>query len=144
VERRQSKPLGVLNEHHGGVGDVHAHFDHRGGHQDLGGALLELLHHPLLLLARQPAVQQAHAELGEDVARQVFVHANGGTQVERLRLLNQGIDHVGLLARLHLGADELEGAGTLLLPQEPGLDGRAIRRQLVDHGKVEVPVEGEG
>ena len=106
-------------------------------------ARFELLHHAFFLFARQTAVQQAHAELGKNVVRELFIHPLSGAQLQLVGLLDQGVDHVGLLAAPDLGADELEGARAVLLAQEPRLDGRAVRRKLVDHGIVKVAVERE-
>jgi hypothetical protein len=35
VKLGQAEALGVFDDHHGGVGHVHAHLDHRGGYEDV-------------------------------------------------------------------------------------------------------------
>ena len=45
MQLRQPKALGMLDDHHGGVRNIHADFDDRGGHQNLHFVLAELLHH---------------------------------------------------------------------------------------------------
>ena len=143
MKRREAKALGVLDQHHGGVRDVDTDFDHRGRDQDVELARFELLHHAFFLFARQTAVQQAHAELGKNVVRELFIHPLSGAQLQLVGLLDQGVDHVGLLAALDLGADELEGARAVLLAQEPRLDRRAVRRKLVNHRQFQIAVHRE-
>ena len=71
----------------------------------------------------------------------MLVHAHGRTQIEFLRLFNNRIDHVGLLAGLELGADELEGPRAVLLRQEARLNGCAVGWQLVNYGEVQVAIK---
>jgi len=60
VQLCQAEALGMLDHHHGGVGYVHADFDHRRGHQNLHFISPEALHHIIFFFARHPPMQKAH------------------------------------------------------------------------------------
>ncbi len=144
VELGEPEALGVLHEHDGGVGHVDADLDHGGRDQDMERALLELAHDALFLREAQPAVEEPHAALGKDLTLEPLRHLRGRAQVRGLRLLHEGTDHVDLPARRHLVAEE--GIDLLPGPLPPSLRpyGLAAGRQLVEHGNLEIAVEGEG
>ncbi len=60
---RDAVALGVLDEHHGRVGDVDADLDHRRGDEHVGAAGGERRHRLLLLARAHLAVQQHDAEV---------------------------------------------------------------------------------
>ena len=64
VQLGDAEPVGVQHDHHGGVGHVDADLDHRGGHQHVELAGGEVAHHRVLLVGRQPAVQDADPQPG--------------------------------------------------------------------------------
>ena len=104
----------------------------------------ELAHHAFLVREAHPAVEEPHPELREHVALQSGGHLRRGAQVGRLRLFHQRTDDVRLPARRDLGAEELVDSTPLRLGAGHGDDGLAARRQLVEHGDVEVPVQRQG
>ena len=57
----QTKALSVLDKHDRGVGNVHAHLDHRCGHQDVYLAGAELRDDSVFLLGRHATVQRLDA-----------------------------------------------------------------------------------
>ena len=60
VELTQSKALGVLHDHHGGVGDVDADLDDGRGHQYLDLPGNEPAHDRVLFVTGHAAMQQSH------------------------------------------------------------------------------------
>ena len=64
------------------------------------------LHHPLLAVGLQPAVQQADAVRGKHFLREVVGHLGGRLEVDLVRLFHERIDDVRLTARVELPADE--------------------------------------
>ena len=139
VQLGEAEALGVLDDHQAGVGHVHAHLDHRGGHQHLELAAHEGLHHRRLDVVLEPPVHQAHRQVGQRGGEHL-VGFLGGLQLQRLGLLDQRAHPVGLAA---LDAGVVDAADHLLaarLGHQLGDDGRAARRQLVEHRHVEVGV----
>ncbi|TMA27619.1 MAG: hypothetical protein E6J87_21095 [Deltaproteobacteria bacterium] len=97
VQLREAEALRILDDHQRRVRDVDAHFDDGGGDQHLGLAGLETRHRGLAFGGFQAAVQQIDARSGQrrgDPLRRLARRA----QVDLLRLLDQRVDDVGLLA----------------------------------------------
>ena len=65
VELGDTEPVGVEQHHGGGVGDVDADLDDGGGDEHVDLAPGEGAHGAVLLLRRQPPVQQPDAQPGE-------------------------------------------------------------------------------
>ena len=74
MQLRQPEPLGVLDDHHAGVRHVDADLDDRRRHQDLQLARRERLHHALLRVGLQPAVQQADPVGRKHFLREMIGH----------------------------------------------------------------------
>jgi hypothetical protein len=89
-------------------------------------------------------VQQLQAQVGVDARAQALVLGGGGLHVERLRLLDERADDERLSPLLDLGAEEALGVLAGVRRDPARLDGLAAGRQLIDHGDVEVAVDGEG
>ena len=62
VQLRQTKALGVLDDHQGGVGHVNSHLDYRGADQNLDFSLFEALHDGAFFIGSHAAVQQSNFE----------------------------------------------------------------------------------
>ncbi len=77
VELRQAEALGVLHDHHRGVGHIHADLDDRGGHQHVRRPRHERLHHLILRVLFHPAVQQRDAAPGKHLGLEVVGHLGG-------------------------------------------------------------------
>ena len=80
VQLRQAEALGVLHHHDGGVGNVDADFDDRGGDQHIDFAALEAAHDDFFFVGVEAAVEQADAQAGERTRAQLFVHLDGGLE----------------------------------------------------------------
>jgi transcription termination factor Rho len=61
----QTETFGVLDDHHAGVGHVHADLDDRRRHQHLQPARGEILHHGVLVGALHAAVDHPDPQIGE-------------------------------------------------------------------------------
>ena len=65
VQLRQAEALGVFDDHHRGIGHIHADLNDRGTDQDLDPVLLKLLHDRGLFFGRHAPVQQGHRKFGQ-------------------------------------------------------------------------------
>ena len=136
VELGEPVALGALDQHHGRVGDVDPDLDHGRRDEHVGLAGGERLHRRRLLARRHLAVEEPDAEVGELArARAAPPRRSRPCACELLRLGDERADDVGLAALAQPLADELVGAGALLLADDPGLDrpaaGRAARASVV-------------
>ena len=61
-------------------------------------------------------MEEAHLEIGEDLALQPVRHLRGGAQIGRLRLLDQRADHVHLPPGRDLSAEDLRLAAREIIP----------------------------
>ena len=78
MELGKAETVGMLDDHHGCVGNVHANFDYRGGDEDLDFVAAELLHYGVFLVVLQAAVKQTNAQFGEYILGQAFELGGGG------------------------------------------------------------------
>ena len=139
----QAEALGILYHHHRGVGYVHTHFYHRGGHQDLRLSADKALHFRILVGRFHLAVHHAYLVLGEYLL-QVYVCRLHVLQVKFLALLHQRVHHVHLPSLLNLlvyAAIEFVG---IVVVHVHGLYGLSAWRKFVYHGDVQVAVQGHG
>ncbi len=98
VQLGQTKAIGVLDHHDGGVGHVDADLDDCGAHQYLAFAGGKGAHDLILLAAGHSPVKQSHLQLGEDLFLQALVLRCGGAGVQVFALFHQRVDDVGLAA----------------------------------------------
>ena len=143
VQLREPEAFGVLDHHHARVRHVDADLHDRRRDEQLQLARRERLHHPLLAVALQPAVQQADAVLRKHFLREVIGHLGGRLQVDLLGLFDQRIDHVGLTAQVQLLAHELMDVVATALRLRRGLDRLASRRRVANDRDVEIAVQGQ-
>src|SRR5712692_201986 len=142
VELGEAEALGVLDDHDGGVGNVDADFDDRGGDEDLRFVFAEALHDFFFFVAGQAAVQEAELELGKNFAREALVFFHSGFQLE-LRFLDDGINDVALVADGDFAAEKFPDAGEMRLGSHARGDGGAAGRELIENGNVQVAIESE-
>ncbi|MCY1236293.1 hypothetical protein D9M72_489410 [compost metagenome] len=143
MQLRQAEALGVLDHHQRGIGHVHAHFDHGGGHQHLHAVGAEIVHHGSLLGRRQASVHQAHAQVRQ-CRHQRFIGLHRGLQLQRLAFLDQRADPVDLAA---FGGGVMDASDHFVAPlvvDQARDDGGAARRQFIDHRHIEVGVVSHG
>jgi hypothetical protein len=65
MQLRDPVAVGVLDQHHGGVGHVDPHLDHRGGNEHVGGAGGKLGHRGLFGRGPQLPVHQHHPKVAQ-------------------------------------------------------------------------------
>ena len=147
VQLRQTEAVGVLNDHHRGVGYVHAHLDNRCGHHDLRIPINKTLHFKVFVLRAQPAVADAKLVLwlGE-VVQQSLVTLLKRNHIRVFRLLDAGIDHINLSPECNLLLHEHHDAVAVVAIDMISLHGLSSWWQLIDFGDIEVAVlrHGEG
>ncbi len=85
----QAKAIGVLDQHHAGLGHIHPHLHHRGTHQHLGVAAGKGPNRRLLLCAGQTTMQQADVQLRKHLITQLPIDHRHGAQIQLLRFLHQ-------------------------------------------------------
>ena len=102
MQLREPEALGLLDQHHGRVRHVHAHFDNRGRNQNLHPTAFEFLHGRFFFRCRKTPVQQADRDIGKNLLRKMLVHLLGRFHGLRFRFLDHRIYHVGLPARVDL------------------------------------------
>ena len=140
---RQTEALGLLDQHHGRVGNVHADFDHRGRHQDLNFAALKFLHGGFFIVRRKLAVQQPDLQIRIHHARKMFVHLLRGLHGLRFRFFDHRIHHVGLPPRIDLLFEKAVDLLDASLLHMLGDDGLASGRHLIDDAHVQIAVDRE-
>jgi hypothetical protein len=141
VELREPEPLGVLDDHYGGVGYVDADLDHRGGDQHVDLAGQERAHDRVTVGGRQLPMDQADLPAREDLGAQSLELVRGRQQVDLLGLRHERVDHVGLAPGRELAFHESVHLRALVACPQRRLDGLAARRDLVEDAQVDVSVE---
>ena len=97
VKLGQSEAVGVFDNHDRGIGNIDADLDHGGRDQHLHLARREALHHVGALRRLEAAVHQIDPRVGKGTA-QPLERIGRGAQIDLLRLLDQRIHDVRLLA----------------------------------------------
>ena len=67
VKLGEAETVGGFDHHNGGVGDVYADLDDGGGDEDVEVAVVESGHDGVLPAGGHPSVEEADAEVGEDI-----------------------------------------------------------------------------
>ena len=140
VQLRQAEPFGVLNQHHGHVRQVQAHFDNRGRDQDMHSVRAKGGHHALLFLGPKTSVKQTDLKRRE-LLLQLRPLLDHRLDLALIGFLNARVHHISLPAFLEFAPDELEHLGQRVGGAHKGFDVPAPRGKPVDHRDVEVAVE---
>ena len=143
MQLRQTKPIGVLDEHHRGIGHIHSHFDNRGGKQNPNFIVSETSHHPLLLLRAEPSVQQLHVVRRKDGLQPLAFLSHRFEAGRRIAFLHARKDDVSLAAFGDFLPDERMDFRQLRRAAHEGADLPAPRRQLVEDRMVKIPVDSQ-
>ena len=143
MQLRQTEAVGVLDHHHGCVRNIHAHFDHRGGHENLDLAALKLAHDALFGVGIEPAMEQSDVQIRKNLLAQLPMHLLGRFQFALFVFFDHGIDNVGLMASGNFAAHELPHVSRALVGHRFGDDRSASRRKLVQHRDIEIPVKSK-
>jgi len=144
VELRQAEALGVDDQHHRGIGHIHANLDHCGRSENVHLARPEGLHDRILLCDPHGAVQKAHAQVGEHRLLQFLGECGGGLGLELLGFLDQGADYIGLPALGNLLADEPVGFRGPGCGEPEGGHRPPAWRHLIEDRDLHIAVEGQG
>ena len=143
----QAEAVGVLDNHHRGVGDVHAHLDDGCGYHDLCVPIDKALHLEILVLGSQPTVADTEfvLRLGE-VVQQGLIALLQCNHIRVLRLLDARIDHINLSPKRNLLLHEHHDAVAVIAIDMVSLHRLSARRQLIDFGDIKVAIlrHGEG
>ena len=128
MELGEPEPVGVLNHHDRGIGDVQPHFDDRGGHKNVNVSCLEGLHNGGLLIRFHPSVEESQFPRRKFLRLQAFRGQDRCFQIECFRFLHQRIHDVGLPPLGDFFPHRLIGPVTRLMANDPGLNGSPARR----------------
>ena len=143
VQLRQAEPFGILNQHQGGVGNVHADFDHTRADQNIEFAGGEGAHHLVLFGAPETAVEEPDAQIGEDLLAQTGMGVHRCADIQRFTLFDEWIDDIALAAVTHLPPQKTVEAFPIRGLEPLGFDRRPARGHFVDDTHIEVAVNGE-
>ena len=143
MELGQAETLRVLYQHDGGVGDVDAYLDHRGGHEHVDLAVSERPHGGVTLLGLHPSVYQAHFE-GAQIVAQPFGHGGRSLEVHFLRLVDYRIHDIRLPAGPALLSHELVDGRTATAAAHRRLYVATAGRLLPEGGDIQVAIERHG
>ena len=141
MQRRQTEPLGVFDDHNRSVGHIDADLDNSGGDQHVQFPRLKFQHHFVFFFGLHLAVQQADAPVGQQRADGLGIILFDGLHIcGHLVFLDGRADHVGLMPRGKLLFNKAVHVPPLFAGDEPGLDGLAAGRQFVQHRDVQIAV----
>ncbi len=135
----EAQTFRVFDDHQAGIGHVHAHFDHRGSHQQLQFAEFKSLHHRLLFGWLHTAMHQPNSNLRQ---RQLQLFPGGFCRLcfQQIRLFNQRANPVSLTAftagALHASNDFSASA----IGNRYRGNRHAARRQLINGGGIEIGI----
>ena len=140
MELGKAKTLGIFNDHHHGVGDVHPHLDDRGGDEKLNPIVLEIAHDRLFFTPLHSAVQQPDAITRKLLLAEplrIFLHGSHGGQIP---LLHQWADNVGLQPLIQVLLKKTIDARAQRGTHGVGRDSLTARRKLVEHRQIEIAI----
>jgi len=145
-KKAEAEALRVLHHHQIGVGHIHAHLDHGGGHQNVCFPGGEGRHDGVLLLGLHLAVDEGHLQVREDLRLQLLgVFRHGLPLVGQLVILaDHGADDVHLTPGLHLLADKGVQPGVIGGGDGIGFNRLPSRWKLVDDGHIQIAVQNQG
>ena len=161
MQRRQAKPLTVLDDHDGGVGHVDAHLDHRSRDEHVNLATLEGVDHAILLPRWHTAVkaldgktrqrQTQAIELGRRIVQR---HRHGHAAlvvagdtghvfklIGRVTRLHERANHVGLLTLFMRLADGAIGEVAARLGEHACRHASAREGPMADDTRVQIAVD---
>src|SRR6266851_2509212 len=143
MKLRETEAVRVLDDHDAGIGHVYAYFDDRGCDKDIK-LLVAVTAHDLVFIRRfHCAMQQAKAQVGENMIAKAFVLYRHRFDGQRFRFLDQWADDESLATFRDLLRDDFIGFVTASAGAPAGDDLLSTRRELVDHRNVEIAIEGQ-
>jgi hypothetical protein len=142
VQGGEAKLVRLLDEHYGGVRDIHAHFNNRRGQKNLRPIRAKVSHHCFLLRQAQPPMQQADPMRAKSARSFTFLH-NRLDAGDVVALFHARVNDVSLASFRHFLANEFVNLGQLAGMAKKCPDPSASSRGLVDDGNVEIAIQGE-
>ena len=145
MELAEAEALGILHDDEGGVGDIHAHLDDRGGDEDVDLPRRHGGHDRLLVLRLQLPVHAGHAQIGEAAPEGLGMFL-GALELrwQLVVFLHHRADDEDLPPLGNQPADKAVEALAVALVHGEGVHLLPPRRQLVHDGDVEIAVDDEG
>ena len=137
VQLRQAHALGVLDHHQGGIGHIHAHFNHGGGHQHIQTACGKFGHHFGFFRRFHAPVHKADRELGQG-SLQSGLRFGGGLQLQGFTLFNQGAHPISLLPFAARAQHQPFHFAAAHAVNQPRFDRRAPGRQFIYHRHIQI------
>ena len=142
VELGEAEAFGVLDDHEGCPGHVHAYLDDGGGAEDVNFSGGEGSHDHLLVLPLHLPVEQTYPQVGKDFGLQGLGVGGHCFQVltALLPFLHSGTDHIHLVPLLDLLAHETVHPLPEGFPHQEGVHVLASWRAFVDDGHFQVTI----
>ena len=145
MQLAQAEALGVFHHHQRGVGHVHTHLHHGGGHQNIRLAAGKGRHDGLLLLGLHLAVKYRDPQVREGLLLQGLCIGRHGLALvgQLVAVAHQRADDEHLMPLLHLLADEAVQPRPIPLVHGEGAHPLPSRRQLVNDGHIQIAVDDQ-
>ena len=146
VELGESEPVGILDDHDGGVGHVDAHFDDGCRDEHVRPAIFEIAHDLFFFGGFHFPVEEPDGEFGEDFFGKFLVLGFGGFDFgEGGGLFDKRQNDENLPTLLYfLSRESEDGFSRVSRRGDFGNDGNAMFWHLVEYGDVEIAQEGNG
>src|SRR5262249_43342028 len=132
MELRKTKTVGIFNDHNCRIGDVDAHFDNRGCHQDVQLLVAEIAHDLVFIGWLHSDVQEPQAQAGEDRGAKTIIFNGGSLHRQGFGFFDQGTDNKSLAALLDLLGDQIVGFVAPGTSSPAGDDLLSTWRELID------------
>ncbi len=139
MQLRQPKALCTFDHHNGRIGDIHPHFNHRGGNQNTQLALLKCGHGRVLLLRWHLPVHQPNDTVPKPRAQGLEAFISSG-KIHTLTLLHQGADPIGLFPVSHSALKVLNHLIHTLRVDKSGLDRLPPSWLLIKHRNIHIAI----
>lgn len=142
MQLTQAEAFGVLDEHDNGIGNIHTHFHHRCGDQQVDFPIFELPHNFVLFGGFHLAVEQSHPIVRKVMLLQVLGVFRGGHQPQiHLAGLHQRTDDISLVSLVQMLFDVAIGPLPFGAIDGVGLDRQTAHRHGVDDRDVQVAID---
>ena len=138
----QAEALGVLDDHHRGIGGIDADLDHRGRHQHIHLSGPEVGRHGFLFRRLHPAMQQANPFIAQR-RPQVAPAVLRGRQFRLFAFLHQGADPIHPVSLGNGPPDPVHDFAQPFHRHQPGLRRDAPGRLFVQSADIQIAIDGE-